>query len=133
MLATLGAAAAVALLWRSAAAFELKAAGLLIATVIATPYVLDYDLVVLAPAIAFLATYGLRRGFAAYEASMLALLWVLPLAARPVAEATGVSLTPIALVAALILVLQRAGVLRRRAARRAFAPTGVRAADRRLP
>jgi alpha-1,2-mannosyltransferase len=110
MLATLGAAVAVVALWRSAAAFELQAAGLLIATVIATPYALDYDLVVLAPAIAFLAAHGLRRGFAACEASMLAVLWLLPLAARPLAEATGASLTPIALIAALVLVLQRAGV-----------------------
>ena len=64
MATTLGVAAALVALWRSAAAFELKAAALLIGCVLATPYVLDYDLVVLAPAIAFLAAHGLRQGFA---------------------------------------------------------------------
>jgi hypothetical protein len=111
LLTTLGVAVALVALWRSAAEFELKAAGLLIATVLATPYVLDYDLVLLAPAIAFLAAHGLRQGFASYELSLLVALWALPLFARPIAEATAVSLMPLALIAALALVLQRAGVL----------------------
>ena len=42
-------------LWRSRAAYELKAAALALACLLATPYVLDYDLMVLAIAIAFLA------------------------------------------------------------------------------
>ena len=68
MATTLRVAAALVALWRSAAAFELKAAALLIGCVLATPYVLDYDLMVLAPAIAFLAVHGLRQGFAPWEA-----------------------------------------------------------------
>src|SRR5207344_2593099 len=111
MLATLGVAVALVALWRSAAAFELKAAALLIGSVLATPYVLDYDLVVLAPAIAFLAVHGLRQGFARYELSLLVALWVLPFAARSIAEVTAVSLTPVGLIAVLGLILQRAGVL----------------------
>ena len=112
MATTLGVAAALVVLWRSAAAFELKAAALLIGCVLATPYVLDYDLVVLAPAIAFLAAHGLRQGFAPWELTLLVALWVLPLVARPIARATAVSLTPIVLLAALGLILQRAGVVR---------------------
>ena len=111
LIATLGAAVGLIGLWRSAAAFELKAAGLILASVIATPYVLDYDLVVLAPAIAFLAAHGLRRGFAPYEVALLVALWVLPFVARSIAELTAVSLTPLVLIAAFGLVLQRAGVL----------------------
>jgi hypothetical protein len=99
-------------LWRSAAAFELKAAALLVGGVLATPYVLDYDLVVLGPAIAFLAAHGLRQGFAPWEVTSLVALWVLPLIARPIAELTAVSPTPIALLAAFALVLQRAGTIR---------------------
>ena len=41
-------AASLAWLWHSEAAFELKASALATASVLATPYVLDYDLVVLA-------------------------------------------------------------------------------------
>jgi alpha-1,2-mannosyltransferase len=77
----------------------------------ATPYVLDYDLAVLAPAIAFLVVHGLRQGFAPYEVSLLVALWVLPFAARSIAEATAVSLTPVVLIATFALILRRARVL----------------------
>ena len=56
--------ASLAWLWQSDAAFELKAAALTTASLLATPYVLDYDLVVLAIAIAYLARQGLSRAFA---------------------------------------------------------------------
>src|SRR3984893_1194579 len=60
-------AASLAWLWQSDAAFELKAAGLATASLLATPYVLDYDLVALAVAIAFFASHGLSRGFRSFE------------------------------------------------------------------
>ena len=50
-----------------------------IGCVLATPYALDYDLVVLAPVIAFLAIHGLRQGFVPWSSRLLAALWVLPL------------------------------------------------------
>jgi hypothetical protein len=53
MLVTLGLAGAVTWLWRSTSSAPLKAAGMIIALLLATPYSLDYDLTVLAPAIAF--------------------------------------------------------------------------------
>ena len=112
MATTLGVAAVLVVLWRSTAAFELKAAALLIGCVLATPYALDYDLVVLAPVIAFLAAHGLRRGFAPCEVTLLVVFWVLPLIARPMAELTAVSLTPLVLLLALGLVLHRAGIAR---------------------
>jgi hypothetical protein len=86
--ATVAVAITLAWLWRSRADFALKAAALAIAALLATPYSLDYDLMVLAPAIAFLAAYGLAHGFRPYEASALAALWLMPLAARSVAEVT---------------------------------------------
>ncbi len=109
---TIGLAIALVALWRSAAAYELKAAALLIACLLATPYVLDYDLVLLAPAMAFMAAHGLRQGFASYELTALAALWLLPLAARPLAELTGISLAPLVMLAVLGLVMQRAGLFR---------------------
>jgi hypothetical protein len=112
LIVTLGACIGLIGLWRSPAAFELKAAGLVIGCTIATPYVLDYDLVVLGPAIAYLVALGLRQGFAPYEITLLTALWVLPLVARSVAELTSVSTAPVILIAALIFILQRAGILR---------------------
>lgn len=81
-------AAAVAWLWTSRASYPQKAAGLLIATLLSTPYSFNYDLLVLGPAIAFLVADGLARGFAPYQKSVLALLFVTPLVAREVAAAT---------------------------------------------
>lgn len=86
------------LLWRSAASLETKAAGLIVASLLAAPAVMDYDLMLLAPALAFLAADSLKRGFAPYEKTILALAFFSPLIARPVAES---SLLPIGLLALL--------------------------------
>src|SRR6185503_8880192 len=48
----LGLAAALVWLWRSQADVALKAAALCLATLLATPYSMDYDMTALAPAIA---------------------------------------------------------------------------------
>jgi hypothetical protein len=99
---------AVVWLWRSKARFALKAAALAIAAVLTTPYSLDYDMMVLAPAIAFFSAYGFERGFAPWEKSTLAALWLVPLLARAVADWTMVPLGVPAMAAAFLLVLQRA-------------------------
>jgi alpha-1,2-mannosyltransferase len=105
--ATLVIAAALVWLWRSSAAFPLKAAGLCLATVLATPYSLDYDLMVVAPALAFLTLHGLERGFAPWEKTALATLWLVPLFARVLAQATLVPIGVMTLIATFLLVLHR--------------------------
>ena len=85
-------AASLAWLWHSDAAFELKAAALALGSLLATPYVLDYDLVVLAVAIAFFARHGLLRGFRDFEISLLAAAWLVPLLSRSIAGATFIPL-----------------------------------------
>jgi hypothetical protein len=75
-------------LWRSRAAYPLQAAALIIASILATPYSMDYDLVALAPALALLAAYGFSRGFAPWEKTALVVVWLVPLVARGVAEQT---------------------------------------------
>jgi hypothetical protein len=101
-------AASLAWLWRSDAAFELKAAGLATASLLATPYVLDYDLVVLAVAIAFFARHGLSEGFHDYEISLLAAAWIVPLLTRPLAGVTGVPLGLLVLLTFYAFTLRRA-------------------------
>jgi hypothetical protein len=83
-------AATLAWLWHSDAAFELKASALATASLLATPYVLDYDLVVLAISIAFLARHGFKCGFRDYEISVLAAAFIVPLISRGLAGATGI-------------------------------------------
>jgi alpha-1,2-mannosyltransferase len=101
-------AAALVWLWRAQVDFSLKAAALIIAALLATPYSLDYDMTALAPAIAFLAVNGLRHGFAPYEKSALAVLWIAPLVARSIAQAILVPVSVLAMGAVLGLVLHRA-------------------------
>ena len=101
-------AASIAWLWRGDAAFELKAAALATASLLATPYVLDYDLVVLAIAIAFYARHGLRCGFRDYEISLLAAAWIVPLVSRGIAGVTGIPLGLLVLLATYIFIMRRA-------------------------
>ena len=61
------AAVAIAALWRSRAEFEIKAAALGAAAMLATPYLYTYDLVVLAVPLAYLFRLGRPRGFLPYE------------------------------------------------------------------
>jgi hypothetical protein len=106
----LAVAITTAWLWHAPLAKELKAAALPCACLLTTPYVLDYDLVVLAVSIAFLARLGLACGFHAFEITILALAWAMPLLARSLAAATGV---PLGLLTVLLLygaILQRAGL-----------------------
>ena len=58
--------------WRSRAPFDLKAAALAAGTLVVTPYLYMYDLVVLAVAVAFLLRHALARGFNATEVCGLA-------------------------------------------------------------
>jgi alpha-1,2-mannosyltransferase len=105
---TLFVAAALAWLWRGKAAFALKAAGLAIGCLLATPYSLDYDLMLLAPAIAYLVADGWQRGFGPYEKTVWAALWLVPLIARSVPQATLIPLAVPVMLLAFGLLLRRA-------------------------
>jgi Glycosyltransferase family 87 len=61
------AAGAIAVLWRSRAAYEIKAAALGAGTLLATPHLFAYDLVVLAVPLAFMFQLGRARGFLPHE------------------------------------------------------------------
>ncbi|MGB9116003.1 glycosyltransferase family 87 protein [Bradyrhizobium sp.] len=101
-------AASLAWLWHSDAAFELKAAGLAVGSLLATPYVLDYDLVVLGIAIAYFARLGLNQGFRACEISLLAAAWIAPLLTRGIAHVTAIPLGLPVLLTLYVFILRRA-------------------------
>ena len=107
MALALALAASLAWLWQSDAAFELKASALASGSLLATPYVLDYDLVVLAVAIAFFVRHGIDRGFRSFEISVLAAAWIAPLLARGIAGITGIPLGLLVLLAVYIFTLRR--------------------------
>jgi arabinofuranan 3-O-arabinosyltransferase len=77
----------LALMWRSRVSYPLKAAALAASTLLITPYLFLYDLMVLAIPVAFLVRIGLARGFERYELPALglaaALLFFYPLVGAP--------------------------------------------------
>ena len=91
-------------LWRTKEDWRLKGAALCLASLLATPFALDYDLMLLAPALALLAAEGCAHRFRPFELSLLASLWVIPLAGRDVAMATHILLAPLAILALLLLI-----------------------------
>lgn len=95
-------------IWRSPVAAGYKGAGLCLAALLATPYSLDYDLMLLAPAIALIVAEGTARGFRDYERPVLVLLWGMPAAVRTVAFYTDIPLAAPLAIFCLILIYQRA-------------------------
>jgi hypothetical protein len=64
---TASVAAVLALMWRSRVSYTLKAAALATGTLLSTPYLYMYDMMVLAIPIAFLIRIGLKSGFRSHE------------------------------------------------------------------
>jgi alpha-1,2-mannosyltransferase len=98
---------ATAWAWRVSDNRALKAALLVTATALTSPHMLDYDLVLLAPALAFLALVVQEDGARDYDRSLMALIWITPLMARSVAGLAGIPLGFIATFALFVLVLRR--------------------------
>ena len=91
------------LLWRSLADPRLKSAALVFATLLITPFALDYDLVLLAPGILLLAA----AGQAPWQASLCILLWLMPAAAPGLAH-WGIPLPALAIAATYLFTLRAA-------------------------
>ncbi len=97
-------AVVLVLFWRSRAPFDLKAAALATGTLLATPYLYMYDLVVLAVAVAFLLRFALARGFVGSEVFGLAAAGALILSFPYVKTQVGLA----AVLIVLVLVGRRA-------------------------
>jgi alpha-1,2-mannosyltransferase len=106
-------------LWRQPASDALKAAGLILATMLATPYAFNYDMVILSPAIAFMVADARDRSFAPFEISVLALLWVTPLFSRELAALANL---PVALITTALALALLVDIVRTRSPR--MAPVG---------
>ena len=105
--AGLAAALTVFLLWRSGADRRLKAAGLIAGAFLCTPYGFDYDFVALAPAGAFLVSYGRERGLRTSELLALILAFAAPIITRAAAMWLMLPLGMIAVSLLLVVVVRR--------------------------
>ncbi|WOH51698.1 glycosyltransferase family 87 protein [Bradyrhizobium sp. sBnM-33] len=118
---TASVAVVLALMWRSRVPYALKAAALAAGTLLTTPYLFMYDMMVLAIPIGFLVRIGLKSGFRAYELPALGAV----IALIGCYMFTGI---PTGLGATLIvggLVLRRAGPWWRRETAPALAAAGA--------
>ncbi len=114
-LVTLGGASIVWMMWRSEVGYELKAAILSAAALLATPYAFAYDMAAIVIPAAFLATDQLRRGLLRGEKAIWIVLFGAPLAVLVTlgdnAGGTTFGGTPVCLFAAFLLfcvILRRA-------------------------
>jgi arabinofuranan 3-O-arabinosyltransferase len=102
---TASVAVMLALMWRSRVPYTMKAAALAAGTLLTTPYLFMYDMMVLAIPIGFLVRAGLNTGFRAYELPALGTVVALIVCYMFTGIPTGLGATLV--VAALIL--RRAG------------------------
>lgn len=84
-------------------------AAVLAGALLATPFALDYDMVLLAFPLLWLMGEGLRTGFVSYEKLAIMLAFAVPAFARPLALNTGIPIAPLALGLLFLVTVRRAG------------------------
>jgi hypothetical protein len=77
------------------------------AALLSTPYLLDYDLVPLGMAIAFLVADGRARGFLPYEKTLLGFVWIVPLFGRGAMQLTTIPFGFLSIVVIFVIALRR--------------------------
>ena len=116
LVSTALAVGAVVLAWRSRATSEIKAAALVVAMFLATPYAWDYDMIVLLFAAAWLARDGRRAALLRSEKISAVALLVLPLPMVLLGVLLHLQIGPLVLWPTLALLLRRARVFEHRPA-----------------
>lgn len=101
LLGAMAAGAVVVYAWARPCAFALRAAALMTASMLVSPYLYDYDLAFLGLAVAWLATYAWRAGWLPGERECLIVLWLLPMAGMLLIERLGFQLMPVIVLMAL--------------------------------
>lgn len=96
---SLGLLLAIWLIWHSRRApWRVRAMAVCTTAALSTPYLLDYDMAVVAVGGAFLYAQARETGFLPYERSTLGFIWLAPLFSRPAAEFALLPFGPIAMV-----------------------------------
>jgi hypothetical protein len=104
----LSALAGLALVARSRADSRAQGAAMIAAALIATPFLLDYDLTLAAFPLAWLFVEARRTGFLPWEKLVMGAAFILPLVSRSLAMSAGIPMAPLVLAALFLLVVRRA-------------------------
>jgi len=107
--AAVAALAAGALLWLRRRAPNSGAEGpaMIVAALLASPFLLDYDLVILAAPLAWMLREGDAKGFLSWEKTLLLAAFVLPAVSRTLATEARLPLAPFVMAALLVAILRR--------------------------
>jgi len=105
---SLGLIVSIIAMWRSQIDFDLKAASLIAGSLLITPYMLDYDMVAILPALLLLVRYSSRVGFLPYERVVLAGIWIAPILARPSVEYLSLPIGFLSMLALFVLITIKA-------------------------
>lgn len=104
----LGAVMALWWLWRAPVPHSLQYAGLCCASLLASPYLFDYDLAWLALPLAWSVSHGLQHGWRSGEREVLTLAGLLPVLFQAIAVVTHLDIGPIVISALFIVILRQA-------------------------
>jgi hypothetical protein len=94
-------------LWRSDAPARLKYAGLCFGILLAAPFAFNYDLVIMGLGLLYLGLECQATGWRRWDAEVLLLGWVAPMALIMLAALSGVVLMPVALGVLMLVVWRR--------------------------
>ncbi len=100
--ATLAVCAALVHLQRRSYRAPAEGPAMIAAALLASPFLLDYDLVLLAIPLAWIARDSLRAGFLPFEKIILVAAFILPAISRSIAAYAGVPFGPLVIAAVLI-------------------------------
>ena len=106
-------AAAVCNAWGRECSYELRAAVLICASLLVSPYLFDYDLTWLGMLIAWCVRHGLARGWKRYEREWLVGLWFVPIAGVFVVMQLKFQFMPLVIAATLWMLMRRIAQERR--------------------
>jgi len=111
LVATIGVCGALVVLQRRAFRTDGEGPAMAAAALMASPFLLDYDLVLLGVPLAWVARQGLRDGFLPWEKIVLFAGFILPAVSRSIAGLAGVPLGPLVIAGVFALVVRRACVM----------------------
>lgn len=107
LLSAAAAAFATVYAWRGACSYSLRAATLVCACVLVSPYLYDYDLTWYGLVIAWYARYAWTHGWRRFDREWLMLLWLMPLAGLTIMPHLPFQFMPLVTLASLALLVSR--------------------------